>query len=55
MENPEQQNKAYPSKCPECGSQLESSLSYGTSDIAYCPNEKCEKGIVYETYPYGLE
>lgn len=37
-----------PEVCPGCGGPLEESSGYVGETIAYCPNDECPKGVVWE-------
>ena len=41
-------NVPCPEKCPRCGSELAVSSGYAGEDVAYCPNDRCDAGIVWE-------
>jgi len=41
-------NKPQPDVCPKCGGELKASPGYVGETVLWCPNEKCDAGIVWE-------
>jgi len=41
-------NHDCPEVCPGCGGELACGEGYVGETLVYCPNEKCDKGILWE-------
>lgn len=41
-------NEPPPERCPNCRSHLAETSGFVGETVLYCPNEQCERGVVWE-------